>query len=923
MKNAFAVFLLLISVSVYAQKQDASKNDAWKTIYRSTPERINDLVNTKLEVSFDFQHAWMPGKAWITLHPHFYPTDSLDLDAHSFTLNEISVIQNGKHIPLKYSYDSLNIRIKLDRTYSAAENYVIYIDYVAKPNDIKIKGSAAINDAKGLYFINPLGKDKNKPVQVWTQGETESNSGWFPTIDKPNQKTTDEISITVPSRFVTLSNGLMTKQKKNSDGTRTDTWKMDLPHAPYLMMMAVGEYSVTKDTYKGKEVSYYVEKEYEPVARKIFGLTPEMIKFYSGMTGVDYPWQKYSQVAVRNYVSGAMENTTATVHGETVQQDARELLDGNGWEETIAHELFHMWFGDLVTTESWSNLTINESWATYGALAWAEYKHGPDGFGEEFLGNMQTYLYSGGANKDLVRFFYRTPEDVFDGVSYQKGSCILYMLRNYVGDSAFEASIKLFLTRNKYRAVEAQELRLAFEEVTGKDLNWFFNQWFYGSGHPKLDVSYDYDQAAKTAKVYVKQTQKDKVFKLPVAIDVYQGGNKVRYKVWADSQADTFSFPCPAKPDLVNFDGDRMLLCEKTDRKTLDNFIYQYKYAGLYLDRRDAIDFAAGKQKNDPAAQKFLLSTLNDKYYGLRSYAISKLNTVSDSLRTVAEPLLLQIAKNDPNRRVRASAIDALGRSKKKEYRDLYIAAIADSSYSVAGSGLQALAVIDSAAGIEKAKVLAGQKTKGRLNNSVNTVLFNYAGEKDFADLTAKFESASLNNGKFQLLQSYANYLKKVKDDTNFRKGIDIIIGFRDSTAAQYGQQILSYINGMILTGIANSKQTAGLNEQAEYVKNKIKSAGEQEKAVVTVAPEVLQKYTGEYTVNDQGSVKVILKDNKTLFINFSAQQEVEMIPQSKTAFTLKFMQDYKVDFAVNDKGEVTGMIINAGGQEVKADKKK
>ena len=127
-------------------------------------------------------------------------------------------------------------------------------------------------------------------------GRNESNSAWVPTIDKPNQKTTDEISMTVPDKYQTLSNGVLVKQKKNNDGTRTDTWKMDLPHAPYLMMMAVGEYSIIKDSYKGKEVSYYVEKEYAPVARKIFGLTPEMIDFFSRITGVDYPWPKYSQI---------------------------------------------------------------------------------------------------------------------------------------------------------------------------------------------------------------------------------------------------------------------------------------------------------------------------------------------------------------------------------------------------------------------------------------------------------------------------------------------------------------------------------------------------------------------------------------------------------------------------------------------------
>src|SRR5205085_9659469 len=206
------------------------------------------------------------------------------------------------------------------------------IDYTAKPNEVEVKGSAAINDAKGLYFINPKGEEKDKPTQIWTQGETEATSVWIPTIDKPNQKTTEEVYMTVPSKYVTLSNGTLVSQKKNPDGIRTDYWKMDLPHAPYLFFMGVGDYSIIKDSHNGKEVSYYVEKEYAPLARRIFGETPAMIGFYEKITGVPYAWPKYSQIVGRDYVSGAMENTTATLHQQSAQQDARELTDENKWE---------------------------------------------------------------------------------------------------------------------------------------------------------------------------------------------------------------------------------------------------------------------------------------------------------------------------------------------------------------------------------------------------------------------------------------------------------------------------------------------------------------------------------------------------------------------------------------------------------------
>jgi aminopeptidase N len=819
MKNLIATSLLLIFSVLQLYPQSIKRDDSWKTIYRETPARINDLVNTKLEVSFSFEKSWMFGKAWLTLHPHFYPTDSLRLDAKGMTINEVALLTGAKKVPLKYTYDSLNLRITLDKRYREGQNYTIYIDYISRPNERKSKGSAAISSDKGLYFINPLGKTPDKPTQIWTQGETESNSCWVPTIDKPNQKTTQEISITVPGKYLTLSNGLLVKQKKNKDGSRTDTWKQDMPHAPYLMMMAIGDFAVIRDNYKGKEVSYYVEKEYESVARKIFGYTPEMIAFYSGITGVDYPWQKYAQVVVRDYVSGAMENTTATVHAASAQQDARSLTDGNQWEDVISHELFHMWFGDLVTTESWSNLTLNESFADFSEVLWQEYKHGKDAGDEHNYQGMQQYLYSMVADRDLVRFYYRDREDMFDGVSYQKGGRILNMLRNYVGDTAFFRSVNLFLTTYKYKAVEAQELRLAFEEVTGKDLNWFWNQWYYGSGHPRLDISYDYDKSNGVAKVYVKQS--GKIFRLPVAVDVYQGGEKTRYKVWLEHQADTLTFPSKVKPDLINVDADKILLCEKSDLKTGDNYIFQYKNAGLYLDRREAIDYAGVKQASDPKAFSLLKTALNDKYDGLRMYAIQKINLRNDSIKNAVEPFLAGLAMNDPSNKVRAAAIRLLGSYKSNGYKEFFMKAVNDSSYSISGSALTALALTDSATAITKAKELSSQKVKGELSRSIDNVLYTYAGESEFDSLAARFDRLPFGNSKLQLLQSFAGYLKKITNTENFKKGINMIVKTRESVPGEYASQVNSYFNN-ILNSIAGAKQTMGLNEQAEYAKSKM-----------------------------------------------------------------------------------------------------
>ena len=274
--------ITLLSVTMVLRAQEAPQpgDDSWKKVYRASATKYDDLINTRLDVKFDYDKSYMYGKEWVTLKPHFYPTDTLALDAKGMDIHKVEMEKEGRGVPLKYNYDGLTLLIHLDKTYKNTEKYTLYIDYTSKPNELKIhQGSAAITDAKGLYFINPKGEEKDKPTEIWTQGETESNSVWFPTIDKPDQKCTEEITMTVPSKYVTLSNGLLVEQKNNGDGTRTDHWKMDLPNSPYLFFMGVGDYTIVKDSYKGKDVNYYVEKEYAPVARRIFGHTPEMIAF--------------------------------------------------------------------------------------------------------------------------------------------------------------------------------------------------------------------------------------------------------------------------------------------------------------------------------------------------------------------------------------------------------------------------------------------------------------------------------------------------------------------------------------------------------------------------------------------------------------------------------------------------------------------
>lgn len=659
--------------------------------YRSTPTQINDLVHTKLDVRFDYTNQFLNGKEWVTLKPHFYPTDSLSLDAKGMDIKQVSLVNGSQLIPLKYTYDDHSLRIKLDRNYLAKEQYTVYLDYTAKPNLLKVQGSAAINDAKGLYFINPDEHTPNKPRQIWTQGETEASSAWFPTIDRPNQKTTAEISMTVLDNYVSLSNGALSSQQKNSDGTRTDTWKMDLPHAPYLFMMAVGDFKIYQDKYNNIPVDYYLEPKYAPYAKDIFGKTPAMMDFYSKTLGVPYPWNKYAQIVCRDYVSGAMENTSATLHGEHVQKTKRELLDDNQ-EGTIAHELFHQWFGDLVTAESWSNLTMNESFATFGEVIWREHDGGKDRGDKSRFEKLQSYLKStkNGKSPTLARYYYHDKEDMFDNISYAKGSLILYALKEQMGDEAFYQSLKKYLTDNSFKTGEPQQLRLAMEEVTGKDWAPYFNQWYYQGGHPILKITTRNGENSIILNVAQIQDSTVQTFQLPLAVDIYTKNGKIRQTFQLNKRNAQFMIPLPAAVEFIDIDPEKTLVGQIQIDKSDADYLYQYEHAPSFANRVGAIAYAS-KNPTNTISQQILTKALADTDADLAATAIQGLDLSNPAVRKSTEKTILTLAEKSEASVIRASAIQKLAQTKDKKYKSLILNAVSDKSYMVIASSIMAI----------------------------------------------------------------------------------------------------------------------------------------------------------------------------------------------------------------------------------------
>jgi len=791
-----------------------------RAVYREANTRTFNLIHTSLDVRFDWKKQQLKGKAELTLTPYFYATKELVLDAKGFDLLSVGIKKNGKISPLKYTYNKQQITLELDREYTKNDTLLIWVDYIAKPEELEAKGSSAIVDAKGLYFINPLGEDENKPKQIWTQGETESSSCWFPTIDSPNENMTQDIRMTVKEQYITLSNGLLIHSKNNGDGTRTDHWKQTKPHAPYLAMMAVGEFSIVKDKWEEMDVNYYVEAEFEPYAKAIFGETPTMLAFYSKVLNYPYTWEKYSQIVVRDYVSGAMENTSATIHGEFLYRTDRELLDGDN-EEIIAHELFHHWFGDLVTCESWSNLSLNESFATYGEYLWLEHRHGRATADRHGYSQLKQYMASTAqtGHLDLIRFAYDDKEDMFDAHSYAKGGRVLHMLRKTIGDSAFFGGLNLYLKQNEFKAVEIHQLRLAMEEITGRDLNWFFNQWFLGKGHPTLEVVHNWSEENLEYTVTIKQTQDFKefpIYRIPMDVDVYFGGGVNRYRIELTEVEQHFTFDVSGKPSLVIVDAEKMLLGTIDETLSKAEYLFMLKNAPLYLSRSEALEGL--KKDMDSETVNTLLATLEDSFWGIRKKALSVIKGESVADTSLLKNRLIWMAQKDKKSAIRAEALAILAErfGSDVNVKSIVENAMKDLSYAVAGAALKAISNYDEEKALALAKAIE-LEAKGSMVSSIASLYSKKGGAAEFDFFVASYDKISDPNNQYVFVQIFGKYLLK-QDMATQLKGLAML----ENIALNDGAWWMRMSSIQVLSAIRQSAENLTEDAEAQNLVEKI-----------------------------------------------------------------------------------------------------
>jgi aminopeptidase N len=820
--------ILLDSIQIVGSRI-TPENKYQLPLYNPSEKRHLDILHTKLDLSFDWKRQAVLGKAWITIKPLFHAVNIMELDAENFEIHAVKDHQTQRSLDFQYDQKTLSIQLA-DSLTRFDPPVTVMIDYTAFPAIGSGDLHGAISSNQGLFFIDHLDQDADLPMQIWTQGETENNRRWFPTIDHPNERMTQEFVLTVEDRFETLSNGALISSVHHTNGTRTDTWKMHQSHAPYLAMIAVGDFAIIKDQWRDVPVSYYVEHPYTASAKTIFNHTTEMLEFFSNRLGYDFPWPKYDQIVVRDFVSGAMENTTAVVFGDFVQDHADNFLIENENDYIVSHELIHHWFGNLVTCESWANLTLNEGFANYGEYLWFEYKYGKNEADYTRLNEMKGYFRESAYQMHpLIHYGYEDKDDMFDAHSYNKGGLVLHMLRSFLGDDVFFSGVQYYLKQHAFKTAEIHDLRIAFEYISGEDLNWFFNQWYLSSGHPVLDVKHNYTSEKKLLQIEITQIQdpekSEAIFQLPMHIDlILPNGSVNRELVWLNKRHQRFEISVDQKPQAVLLNGDDALLLHVINEYSKAENKAIISHAKSLRHRLEALQSLV---LEEAMTQETYATAFNDTHWSMRSRALDAFDG------NTHKTLILKIrdlAQNDPDARVRLSALEQLAVLKDQKAPIIAEKWLVENQKSeVVFTCLEVLVDAD----VKNAKEIIN-----KLNNQDNEALqagkamiFSADGGADYASFFQN-HLGTFNQYLEPFLDNYLIYFGK-QDKTLLAEGLNSVIDYIGGSAPPYLRyqamnRVLDFLVAIEegnLKSSLNKEQKADLLSQAMGgLKNKVKN---------------------------------------------------------------------------------------------------
>jgi aminopeptidase N len=674
-----------------------------------TPDRKISIKHLKLDLRFDYERRYVEGSATFTLLPindgltHF-ELDIAEMEIKSVTLTSVEELGAGDppissdqtvvslSRRLEFETRPEKLEIELDRPYARGERLTIEIMYSCSPR-------------KGLFFVEPDESYPNKPRQIWSQGENEDAHWWFPCHDVTNQKMTTEMIATVKSNFFALSNGQLVGVRENNDeGLRTYHWSQSQPHPAYLVTVVIGEYEALDDDHDGLPITNYVYKDRVHEGRRLFAATPRMIEFFEEKFGYAYPYPKYAQIVVDDFLFGAMENTSASTFTDRCLLDDPATIDLS-YDDIVAHELAHQWWGDLVTCKDWSHIWLNESFATYSEYLWNEQTRGRDEARFVLFQDFLTYLREDRTShrRPIVFNRYRFSEDLMDRHAYEKGACVLDMLRRQLGDDAFFRTLAHYLNKREFGVAETNDFKVAIEEATGQNLHWFFDQWLYGPGHPELEIAYEWRREENLLKLSVKQVQGvedgTRVFRFPAEIEIVtvepgesaETERRSSYRVVVEKAEQDFYFPCESRPRMVLFDKGHRIIKVMRFEKSAQELTFQLTRADEAMDRaRAARELSVFKGAETANALREVL--LGDDFYGVRMAAAVSLGEIGGAGPRAA---LIEAYRLSKDSHVRRACVWALGNFKDEETIDMLGEALGkDESYYVAVAAARALAHI-------------------------------------------------------------------------------------------------------------------------------------------------------------------------------------------------------------------------------------
>lgn len=656
----------------------------------TSPKYARDLPyliqHLRLELKVLPQKRTIEGQVLLTMTAQARPLDHVVLDAAELQIKEVWVNQT------KARWEGIGhkLHVETGKPMLPKQPFVVRVVYSATPRT-------------GLYFVLPDKHYPKRPVMVFSQGESEENRFWFPSYDYPNMRFTSETVFTVPKPLMVVTNGSLISQKEVGDFV-TYHHKMKHNHVNYLLAVAIGVFKVYQQNWNGITIRSLVPPEDFEKAHRSFENTADMMKFFSEKIGYVYPYGKYDQVTVHNFVAGGMENVTVTILTHQTLRDARAQLDERS-DGLVAHELAHQWFGDILTCKDWSHIWLNESFATYFDKLYVEHKWGRDEFDHERR-QMVGWYWGSSYQRAIVTNRYASPGDVFDSHAYPKGAAVLHMIRTRLGDTLWWEAIRYYVNKHAHSLVETIDFQRALETVSG--LNWqpFFDQWVYRPGHPTVDFSWTYDREHKMVVVTLRQKQPH-LYVFDTAIHVtHEILKRQIVTVHVNKKVQTITIPSNQRPKMVEFDPSGHILKRTDVKKSWQEWVFQLQHGSSVLSRSSAAQQLANIP-NQPEVHQALVSVLMDDklHFSLRSQVATSLGKLArthdcmalmkaiaikeSKVRQVVTaqlgqcsqvqpvPVLIQRMRQDQSYYVRASAVDAIARLRQPNAFDLMVEAFA------------------------------------------------------------------------------------------------------------------------------------------------------------------------------------------------------------------------------------------------------